>query len=49
MGKQDLRRIGHLDQPLPAHLEYTDLERGAKTVLDTAQNAVDIVVVPLEL
>ena len=49
MGQQDFRRIIDSPQPGVEHLEDPDLERGAETVLDAPQNAVDVVAVAFEL
>ena len=49
MRQQDFRRVRHFDQPFAAHFENADLESGSESVFNTAQDAVDVVVVAFEL
>ncbi len=46
---EDLRRVGHADEPGPGHLEDAELVRRAEPVLHTAEDPVRAVAVPLEL
>ena len=49
MGQQDFGRVVDPAQSAVEHLEDTDFVGGAETVLDAAQDAVDVVAVALEL
>ena len=46
---EELRRIGHADEPVAGHLEDAELVRRAEAVLRRAQDAMRVVAVALEL
>src|SRR5690606_21198979 len=48
-GEEDFARIAHFPESILAHLEHSDLIRGAKPILDTANDSVGMVAIPLEV
>ena len=49
LGEQQLGGVGHFAQPVLPHLVDAQLRSAAETVLDAAEDAVDVVLVALEL
>src|SRR5579883_562358 len=49
VGEEDCGRVGDFQQALAMHLEDADFVRGAKTILDAAQQAVGVVAFAFEV